>query len=94
MNWFVAQLRKKTWSPYAAGVLLGVVATLSIWIPNQLLGGSGSFESLAGLLQQALYPAGLNNVYWKFVMPPGVTWQMWLVLRHLRRRPVLGAGIP
>ena len=80
MSWLVKELRKKEWSPYAAGVLLGVVATLSIWLPNQLLGASGTFENLAGLLQQAFYPAGLNNVYFKFVMPPGLTWQVWLVL--------------
>jgi hypothetical protein len=80
MNWIAAQLRKKEWSPYAAGVLLGLVAILTIWIPNQLLGASGTFESLAGLLQRAVYPAGVDNVYFKFVMPPGLTWQMWLVL--------------
>jgi uncharacterized protein len=80
MSWIAAQLRKKEWSPYAAGVLLGVVATLTIWIPNQLLGASGTFESLAGMLQRAVYPTGADNVYFKFVVPPGLTWQMWLVL--------------
>jgi hypothetical protein len=80
MNWVLAQMRKKEWSPYGAGVFLGIIATLSIWIAGQLLGESGSFESLAGLLQQAIYPAGLDNVYFRFVMPPGVTWQMWLML--------------
>lgn len=79
MNWFVAQLRKKEWSPYAAGVLLGVVATLSIWIPNQLLGASGTFQSIGGILLQAVYPAALNNVYYKFVMPPAISWQVWMV---------------
>jgi hypothetical protein len=80
MKWLMAQVRKKEWSPYAAGILLGLVAVVSIWIPNQLLGASGTFESVAGLLEKAVYPAGLENVYFKFVMPPGVTWQMWLVL--------------
>ncbi len=80
MEWITAQLRKKEWSPYAAGVLLGLVAIVSIWIPNQLLGASGTFENVAGMLEQAFYPAGVDNVYFKFVMPPGLNWQMWMVL--------------
>jgi uncharacterized protein len=80
MKWLLAQMRKKEWSPYGGGIFLGIVATLTIWVANQPLGASGSFESVAGLLQQAFYPAGLNNIYYKFVMPPGLTWQMWLML--------------
>jgi uncharacterized protein len=79
MNWALSQLRKKEWSPYAGGVLLGLVAILSIWIPNQLLGASGTFEDVAGLLEQRFFPAAADNVYFKFVMPPGITWQVWLL---------------
>ena len=30
MNWLVKQLRKETWSPYVAGILLGMVGILAV----------------------------------------------------------------
>ena len=29
MNWIIRQIHKETWSPYAAGILLGIVGILS-----------------------------------------------------------------
>lgn len=67
-------IRKETWSPYVAGILLGLVGILSVWLSNNLLGASGAFENLAGLLGKAVYPKAFDNLYFNFIMPPGITY--------------------
>jgi hypothetical protein len=66
-------IHKDTWSPYIAGGLLGIVGVLAVWLSNSLLGASGAFESVAGLIGQAVAPTLFDNTYFNFVMPPGIT---------------------
>ena len=80
MEWLRRQLSKELWSPYAAGALLGVVGILTVALSNSLLGASGGFENLAGLVGRAIAPTAFNNVYFNFVMPPGITWQVILLV--------------
>ena len=80
MDWLKKQISKETWSPYAAGILLGVIGMLAVLISNSLLGASGAFENLAGLIGKALAPAAFNNTYFNFVMPPGITWGVILLV--------------
>ncbi len=40
-------LREDLWSPYTAGVLLGVVAVLSMWVAGHPIGASGAFQNIA-----------------------------------------------
>ncbi|MCA9991913.1 MAG: YeeE/YedE family protein [Ardenticatenaceae bacterium] len=76
-NWLVAQLRKPEWSPYAAGIMLGIVFAFSLLVAGQMPGSSGAFESLIAYLGSRIFP---QNIYFRFVMPPGITWQVWLLL--------------
>ena len=80
MDWLVKQFRKELWSPYVAGVLLGVVGVLAVWLSDSLLGASGAFENLAGLFGQAVAPDLFNNLYFNFIMPPGITWGVVLLI--------------
>jgi hypothetical protein len=80
MEWIIKQIRKEEWSPYAAGILLGVVGVLAVWLADSLLGASGAFENLAGLLGKALAPRVFDNLYFNFVMPPGITWSVILLV--------------
>jgi len=77
MNWLKQQLSKELWSPYAAGILLGIVGILTVLIANSLLGASGGFENLAGYIGKAIQP---NNMYFNFVMPTGITWGVILLV--------------
>lgn len=72
-------IRKETWSPYVAGALLGVVAILSVWLGESLLGASGAFENLTGIIGKALAPGLFDNMYFNFIMPPEITYSVVLL---------------
>jgi hypothetical protein len=72
----IALLKQKEWSPYLAGALLGVVYIASIAFTGMVPGGSGAFENLAGLLATYIAPDLANNTYFKFLMPPGISWEV------------------
>lgn len=80
MNRVMQYIRRDEWSPYIAGILLGIVGILAVALSNSLLGASGAFENLAGLLGKAVAPDLFNNVYFNFVMPPGITWGVFLLV--------------
>jgi len=79
MNWFRKQLSKELWSPYAAGILLGITGILTVLLTNNILGASGAFENLAGLFGQAVAPDLFDNIYFNYVMPPGISWGVLLL---------------
>ncbi len=81
MNWLIREFRKEEWSPYVAGALLGVVGVLAVWLSHSLLGASGVFENLGGILVKAVAGASFDTsptfAYWNrimHVMPPEITW--------------------
>ncbi len=76
----IALLKQKEWSPYLAGVLLGIVYIVSIAVAGVIPGASGAFENFGGLIAQAVAPALANNTYFKFVMPPGISWEVILLV--------------
>ncbi len=91
MTWFMKQLRKELWSPYAAGALLGVVGVLAVVLSNSLLGASGAFESIAGMLGKVVAPKLFSNIYFGIsgpdgklmvpgVMTSGITWPVILLV--------------
>ncbi len=74
MNWLKEQLHKELWSPYAAGILLGIVGILAVWLSDSLLGASGAFETLAGMLGKDVDPKAFDNLYFNFIMPAKLSW--------------------
>jgi uncharacterized protein len=73
-------IRRDMWSPYVAGILLGVVGILAVWLSNSLLGASGAFENLVGMLGKTVAPALFDNLYFNFIMPPGITYGVILLV--------------
>jgi len=76
----LALLKQKEWSPYLAGALLGVVYIVSIAVAGIIPGASGAFENLGGLIAKYVAPGLANNAYFKFVMPPGISWEVILLV--------------
>lgn len=73
-------IRKETWSPYVAGVLMGLVGIAAVWASDSLLGASGAFENIAGLIGKAVAPAAFDNMYFNFIMPPGITYGVMMLV--------------
>ncbi len=76
----IGLLKEKEWSPYRAGALLGLVYVLSIGIAGIIPGASGAFENIGGLIARAVSPSLTGNTYFKFVMPPGITTAVLMLL--------------
>ncbi len=73
-------IRKEEWSPYVAGILLGLVGIAAVWLSDTLLGASGAFENIAGMIGNIVAPAAFDNLYFNFIMPPGITWGVILLI--------------
>ena len=70
-------LRDKTWSPYVAGAMLGLVVAFSEVMCGRPLAAAGAFDKLAAYLGRALFP---TSQYYGHIMTPGITWQVWLIV--------------
>jgi hypothetical protein len=81
LAWIWTRLRKENWSPYAAGILLGITAILAVAIGDHLLSASGGIATIASSLFSTL-PAETtsNNIYFKFIYPPGLGWPVVLLI--------------
>jgi uncharacterized protein len=83
MNWLKKQISKELWSPYAAGILLGIVGILTVVLTDKilhapkLLGASGGFENIAGYIGKAINP---GSTYFNYVMPTGITFAVILLV--------------
>ena len=80
MKFILNYIRKDEWSPYVAGVLLGLVGIAAVWASDSLLGASGAFENIAGMIGKWIAPAAFDNMYFSFIMPPGITYGVMLVV--------------
>ena len=80
MKWLTDYICKEEWSPYVAGILLGIVGILTVVLSSKLLGASGGFENVAGMIGKAFAPAAFNNTYFNFVMPAGITYSVVLLV--------------
>jgi hypothetical protein len=80
MKFILNYIRKEEWSPYVAGTLLGLVGIAAVWASNNLLGASGAFENVAGMIGKWIVPAAFDNMYFSFIMPPGITTGVILVI--------------
>lgn len=70
-------LRAKLWSPYVAGVLLGLVVAFSAVVCGRPLAAAGAFDKLAAYVGRWLFP---SSQYYGQLMTPGITWQVWLLV--------------
>jgi hypothetical protein len=87
MKSIIAYIQKDEWSPYIAGVLLGLIGILvataatAFRDPAIALGASGAFESIFGGLTRLVAPDWVaKNVYFRAVRLPGVTWEVVMLL--------------
>lgn len=73
IKFLINYFKREEWSPYVAGAALGLVGILGVFLTDSLLGASGAFENIAGWIGQKTAPAIFDNMYFNFVMPPGIS---------------------
>ena len=63
----------RPWSPYVAGVGLGLVVAVSMAIFGHRLSGAGAYQHLSGFVGRRAMP---DAMYWRHVVPTGLTWDV------------------
>lgn len=71
-------MKEKTWSPWSAGALLGITAVGSYAIVGKTIGSSGGLENIDSILLKALDSSWANLMYFKYQMPPVLSFQILL----------------
>jgi hypothetical protein len=82
MKWLLKQLQKDLWSPEVAGIGLGLVYILALWLSNRSPGVSGTFFNIAAVIGRPLTQNDPTNQFFVSVFPPvtqGLSWQFWMV---------------
>ncbi|CAA7600425.1 Sulphur transport domain protein [Acididesulfobacillus acetoxydans] len=78
-----AAMKKKLWSPWAAGFVLGLTCVATYVLANTTIGSSGGLESIDSILGKAFRLPWANTMYFRFQMPPVITFQMMLFVGML-----------
>lgn len=68
--------KKKRWSPWLMGALLGFVASACIVLVQDNLGAAGGFERIGSILVSWLGLGWADSFYFRMVKPPQVSFQM------------------
>lgn len=76
-------MKKKTWSPWVTGAMLGITATASYLLADKTIGSSGGIESIDSMLAQTFHLSLANLMYFKYQMPPVVSFQVILFIGML-----------
>ncbi|SBW11047.1 YeeE/YedE family protein [uncultured Alphaproteobacteria bacterium] len=69
-----AALRRRTWSPYAAGVLIGLLQVPAFLLVNTALGASSSFVTLGAHVAAWFDPGAIDNAYFAAHAAGGKNW--------------------
>ena len=90
MKRITAFISQELWSPYLAGILLGIIGLLAVLLADSLLGASGAFESIVGWAGKNLHLSIFDNAYWGSaggralpIMRPEITWSVILLVGTL-----------
>jgi len=72
--------REKTWSPYAAGALAGLLLILSVFITGKYFGASTTFVRVAGYVEQTVTPDKIAGMEYFIKNKAKIDWQFMFVV--------------
>ena len=75
---FNEKMKIKIWSPWAAGALLGLTSIATYVLVDKTIGSSGGIESIDSILLKLFHSSLANSLYFKFQMPPVLSFQILL----------------
>ena len=73
-------LKKTSWSPYAAGALIGVVSWFSVLTAGEYLGVSTTFVRTIGMIENLFTPERVASMPYFVKEKPIIDWQWMEVL--------------
>lgn len=73
-------LLQKTWSPYVAGALAGLLLVLSVFLTGKYMGASTTFVRAAGFVEQAVAPEKIAGMEYFVKTKAKVDWQFMFVI--------------
>lgn len=71
--------KERSWNPYLAGAMAGVLIVLSVWFEGRLFGASASFVRTAGLLGKVFSPDRVASMDYFIRYVPKIDWQWMFV---------------
>jgi uncharacterized protein len=81
IKWLFSGLRREQWSPYTAGVLLGIAGILVVVLANRILSASGPVAIITSTLVNWAAPVFAKaNMYFTYVIPPGLSFPVVLLI--------------
>ena len=73
-------LRKKMWSPYAAGALAGLLLVLSVFLTGNFFGASTTFVRAAGYVERTVAPEKVAGMAYFLKEKVVIDWQFLFVV--------------
>jgi hypothetical protein len=73
-------LLKKTWSPYTAGALAGLLLVLSVFLTGKYFGASTTFVRAVGFVEQSVVPEKVAGMAYFLKEKVIVDWQFLFVV--------------
>jgi uncharacterized protein len=70
---------QKSWSPYLAGALAGLLMTASVWITGKYIGASTTFVRSAGFIEKFFSPGRVAEMEYYLKEKPMLDWQWMFV---------------
>ena len=74
------EIRERSWSPYLAGALSGLVLILSVWIAGKYFGASTTFVRSAGMIEQTFRSEAVSTMDYFVKTTPKIDWQWMFVV--------------
>jgi len=71
---------KRSWSPYLAGALSGLVLVLSVWFAGKYFGASTTFVRSAGLIEKIFASERVARMEYFIKQTPTIDWQWMFVV--------------
>lgn len=85
-------LKERSWNPYVAGAMTGVLIILSVWFEGRLFGASASFVRTAGLLEKIFSPERVASMDYFIRYVPKIDWQ-WMFVAGIFVGALLSSAI-
>jgi hypothetical protein len=70
----------KSWSPYLAGGLAGLLLTVSTWVTGKYIGASTTYTRSAGMIESIFSPERVKSMEYFIRETPVIDWQWMFVV--------------